>query len=50
MGTDQRPNCGVRVRVGVFSGVEGMEGVDGGGGDEAGRELKVATSCTSVAG
>ena len=42
MGTERRPNCGVGVRVGVFSGVEGMEGVDGGGGEEAGRELKVA--------
>ena len=40
----------MRVRVGVFSGVEGMEGVDGGGGDEAGRELNVAMFCTSVAG
>ena len=36
--------------VGVFSGREGMEGEDGGGGDEAGRELNVATCCTSVAG
>ena len=43
MGTDRRPNCGVRARVGVFSGVEGMEGVDGGGGDEARGELNVAT-------
>ena len=49
MGTERRPNWGVGERVGVFSGVEGMEGVDGGSGDE-GRELKVATSCTSVAG
>ena len=43
MGTERRPSWGVRVRVGVFSGVEGMEGVDGGGGEEAGRELNVAT-------
>ena len=42
MGTERRPSCGVRERVGVFSGVEGMEGVEGGGGDEAGRELNVA--------
>ena len=41
MGTERRPSCGVGERVGVFSGVEGMEGVDG-GGDEAGRELNVA--------
>ena len=43
MGTERWPNCGVRVQVGVFSGGEGMEGEDGGGGDEAGRELNVAT-------
>ena len=43
MGTEQRPSCGVRVRVGVFSGGEGMEGEGGGGGEEAGRELNVAT-------
>ena len=49
MGTERRPNWGVRVRVGVFSGVDGMEVVDG-GGDEAGRELNVAMFCTSVAG
>ena len=40
----------MRERVGVFSGGEGIEGVDGGGGEEAGRELKVATCWTSVAG
>ena len=28
--------------MGVFSGGEGIEGEDGGGGDEAGRELNVA--------
>ena len=50
MGTDQRPSCGVREQVGVFSGGDGIEGVDGGGGDEVGRELKVATFWTSVAG
>ena len=43
MGTERRPSCGVRVRVGVFSGVEGTDGVDGGGGEEAGRELNEAT-------
>ena len=42
MGTKRCPNCGVREQVGVLSGGEGMEGVDGGGGDEAGRELNVA--------
>ena len=42
MGTERWPSCGVRERVGVFSGVEGMDGVDGGGGEEAGRELNVA--------
>ena len=50
MGIERRPSCGVRERVRVFSGGEGMEGVDGGGGDEAGRELNVVTCCTSVAG
>ena len=29
--------------MGVLSGGDGMDGVDGGGGDEAGRELNVAT-------
>ena len=43
MGTERQPNCGVRDQVGVFSGGEGIEGVDGGGGEEAGRELNVAT-------
>ena len=39
MGTERWPNCGVRERVGVLSGGDGIEGVNGGGGDEAGREL-----------
>ena len=50
MGTERRPNCGVRERVGVLSGGDRIEGVDGGGGEEAGRELKVVTCWTSVAG
>ena len=50
IGIERRANCGVRGQVGVLSGGEGIEGVDGGGGDDAGRELKVATFWTSVAG
>ena len=40
----------MREWVGMLSGRDGREGVDGGGGDEAGRELKVVTLWTSVAG
>ena len=29
--------------MGVLSGGDGIEGVDGGGGEEAGRELNVVT-------
>ena len=34
----------------MLSGGEGIEGEDGGGGEEAGRELNVVTFWTSVAG
>ena len=50
MGTERQANCGVRGWVGMLSGGDGRGGVDGGGGDEAGRELKVTTSWTSVDG